>query len=83
MQRLLAVTALASCGMAAIFSVIIVIAVQPVADPVFASVPWLILFLFFAEMLPLFAVAHDLYRTALAAQGTCRLLEAASSLTLA
>lgn len=68
MKRLTVVTALATCGILAIFIVIIYSAVQSVPDPVLSSTPWVICFLFFAELLPLFAILHDLHRTALVNQ---------------
>jgi hypothetical protein len=68
MRRLTVVTALATCGILAIFIVIIYSAVQAVPDPVLSSTPWVICFLFFAELLPLFAILHDLHRTALVNQ---------------
>ncbi len=70
MQRLTIVTALATCGILAIFIVIIYSAIQVVPDPVLSSTPWLICFLFFAELLPLLAILHDLHRTALVNQST-------------
>jgi len=68
MKRLLVVTALATCGILAIFIVIIYSAVQSVPDPVLSSTPWVICFLFLAELLPLLAILHDLHRTALVNQ---------------
>ncbi len=68
MKRLLVVTALATCGILAIFIVIIYTAVQSVPDPVLSSTPWVICFLFLAELLPLLAILHDLHRTALVNQ---------------
>merc|ERR1711916_311959 len=59
---------LATCGIMAIFIVIIYNTTQAVPDPVLSSTPWVICFLFFAEMLPLFAILNDLHRTALVTQ---------------
>merc|ERR1711991_486635 len=68
MKRLTVVTALATCGIMAIFIVIVYAATLTVPDPVLSSTPWVICFLFFAEMLPLFGILHDLHRTALVNQ---------------